>query len=203
MTPEERSAYQKRIHPNQSATASRVMRARWAKCVGEDRAKRCAHITSPEAQAKSHAAQRTPEVIARKSASAKAAWERLTPREKARRMARLHKASRMKGFERRAARAAAKQKEKRQERPRFAPPLRGRPVVGIPVSTRRFRWNVANRKAVRFPSSTDAAKWLVKAGIAKSFAAARCLISYAVTGRRPNAYGFVWRRVNGMLTNPI
>ena len=76
MTPEERSAYQKRIHPNQSAVTSRQMYERWAKCTGEARARRCAHLTNPEAQAKSHAAQRTPEFLAKRSAWAKAAYAR-------------------------------------------------------------------------------------------------------------------------------
>ena len=79
MTPEERSAYQKRIHPNQSAVTSRQMYERWAKCTGEARARRCAHLTNPEAQAKSHAAQRTPEFLAKRSAWAKAAYARMTP----------------------------------------------------------------------------------------------------------------------------
>ena len=57
-------------------------KAFWDGCTGEARARRCAHLTNPEAQAKSHAAQRTPEFRARRSAWARAAWERLTDEEK-------------------------------------------------------------------------------------------------------------------------
>lgn len=83
MTPEERKAYAARLNtPEIKAGCHERMLQRWAKCKGEDRARACAHITNPEAQAKSHAAQRTPEFLAKKSAWAKAAWERLTPEEK-------------------------------------------------------------------------------------------------------------------------
>ena len=80
---EERSDYQKKIHPNRSATATRSLTKFWAGCTGEARARRCAHLTNPEAQAKSHAAQRTPEFLAKRAAWGKAAWERKTPEERA------------------------------------------------------------------------------------------------------------------------
>ena len=80
---EERSDYQKKIHPNRSATATRSLTKFWAGCTGEARARRCAHLTNPEAQAKSHAAQRTPEFLAKRAAWGRAAWERKTPEERA------------------------------------------------------------------------------------------------------------------------
>ena len=83
MTSEERKAYAARLNtPEIKAGRHEQMLRRWAKCKGEDRARACAHITNPEAQAKSHAAQRTPEFLARKSAWAKAAWARLSDAEK-------------------------------------------------------------------------------------------------------------------------
>ena len=57
-------------------------KAFWDGCVGEARARKCAHLTNPEAQAKSHEAQRTPEFRARRSAWARAAWAGLTPEER-------------------------------------------------------------------------------------------------------------------------
>ena len=57
-------------------------KAFWDGCVGEARARKCAHLTNPEAQAKSHEAQRTPEFRARRVAWAKAAWAGLTPEER-------------------------------------------------------------------------------------------------------------------------
>ena len=57
-------------------------KAFWVGCVGEARARKCAHLTNPEAQAKSHEAQRTPEFRARRVAWAKAAWAGLTPEER-------------------------------------------------------------------------------------------------------------------------
>lgn len=47
-------------------------KAFWDGCVGEARARKCAHLTNPEAQAKSHETQRTPEFRARRVAWAKA-----------------------------------------------------------------------------------------------------------------------------------
>ena len=57
-------------------------KAFWDGCVGEARARKCAHLTNPKAQAKSHEAQRTPEFRARRVAWAKAAWAGLTPEER-------------------------------------------------------------------------------------------------------------------------
>lgn len=62
-----------------SANAHAQMTAFWAGCTGEARAKRCEQITNPEAQAKSHAAQRTPEFRERRKAWGKAMWADVSP----------------------------------------------------------------------------------------------------------------------------
>lgn len=118
LSPEDRSAYQKRIHPNQSAIHTRVMYGRWAKCSPEERAKWAEHLTNPEAQAKSHEAQRTPEFLARKSAWAKAVWARKSPEEQRRTLERLRSGQ--------AAARAAHPKPPKPPRPRLTPEERRR-----------------------------------------------------------------------------
>ena len=83
-----------------SEKAKRQMTAAWAQCTGEARAAKCAHLTNPEAQAKSHAAQRTPEYLARKSVWSKAAWKKISPEERLAVGAKLAEARRKKREER-------------------------------------------------------------------------------------------------------
>lgn len=66
----------------QSEKARKQLTAFWESCTGDDRVKKCAHLTNPEAQAKSHAAQRTPEYLARKSVWSKAAWKKVSSEER-------------------------------------------------------------------------------------------------------------------------
>lgn len=84
----------------QSEKARKQLTAFWESCTGEDRAKKCAHLTNPEAQAKSHAAQRTPEYLARKSVWSKAAWKKVSPEERLAIGAKLAEARRKKREER-------------------------------------------------------------------------------------------------------
>jgi len=80
MTDEEHRAHVAKFRdPLKSEHAHEQLTKFWAGCTGEARARKCAHLTNPEAQAKSHAAQRTPEFKLRKSAWSKAAWARLPP----------------------------------------------------------------------------------------------------------------------------
>ena len=83
LSPEEHAAAVAKFRdPLNSEHAREQLTKFWAGCTGEARARKCAHLTNPEAQAKSHAAQRTPEFRARRSAWAKAAWAGLTPEER-------------------------------------------------------------------------------------------------------------------------
>lgn len=83
MSPDERAAYRAKFQEkDKSARARKQLLEFWANCTGEARAQKCAHLMNPEAQAKSHAAQRTPEFLAKKSAWAKAALARKTPEER-------------------------------------------------------------------------------------------------------------------------
>ena len=101
MTPEERNAMAARLNtPEIKAGRHEQMLRRWEKCTGAARARACAHITNPKAQAKSHAAQRTPEFAERRSAWSKRMWNGRTDEERKAVGAMLAEARRKKRMER-------------------------------------------------------------------------------------------------------
>lgn len=85
---------------NKSEKAKKQLTEFWSNCTGEARAVRCAHLTNAEAQAKSHAAQRTPEFLARRSEWSKAAWKKVSPEDRLAIGAKLAEARRKKREER-------------------------------------------------------------------------------------------------------
>ena len=101
MTQEERKAVAAHLNtPEIRAGRHEQMLRRWEKCTGAARAKACAHITNPKAQAKSHAAQRTPEFAERRSAWSKRMWNGRTDEERKAVGAMLAEARRKKRMER-------------------------------------------------------------------------------------------------------
>ena len=114
MTPEERKATAARLNtPEIRASRHEQMLRRWEKCTGADRARACAHITNPKAQAKSHAAQRTPEFAERRSAWSKRMWARRTDEERKAMGAMLAEARRKKRMERGLPPVAVREERKR------------------------------------------------------------------------------------------
>lgn len=67
---------------NKSEKARKQLTEFWSNCTGEARAARCAHLTNPEAQAKSHEAQRSVRFQERRSAWSKKMWAKTTPEER-------------------------------------------------------------------------------------------------------------------------
>lgn len=198
MSPEERAAYAAKFRPKDpSANAHRTLVKFWAGCTGEARAKRCAHLTNPEAQAKSHEAQRTPEFLKRRSEWAKRMWAKYTPEERLAVGARLRAIREQQRIDRGLPPVAPK-------KPKLSPEERlavqranmaaadqrsydgvSKPILASPVK--------GPGRPMRFPSAAEAAKHLVKIGRCKGETAARVFICNVLHGRRKSAYGRRWR----------
>lgn len=101
----------------QSEKARKQLTTFWESCTGEARAKKCAHLTNPEAQAKSHAAQRTPEFLARRREWSKAQWKDVSPEDRLAIGAKLAEARRKKREERGLPPAAPRPKMPRKTTP--------------------------------------------------------------------------------------
>ena len=187
---------------------SKAMYARWANCTGE--ARQCAHLTNPEAQAKSHAAQRTPEFAARRSAWSKAAWARKTPEERRASVEKRRETMRRKRLERGDSPTTRVPKsipklilKKGSTKPLRPGEIRAdaweRSVAHLVVRNRSFRgrpiigFALEGDEIVRYVTLEQAASACVERGLSKSECSASFVIGQVCNRWRRAALGYVWR----------